>query len=71
MNRRWQTAAAAVLVVSQFTLCGDCAAGAGRRSMNAEAPAVAKPLYDALFAALRMSNVSVSLGSSRRIWTES
>jgi D-tyrosyl-tRNA(Tyr) deacylase len=62
MNLALADAGGAVLIVSQFTLCGDCRRGRRPSFDDAEAPAVARPLYDGLIAALRTVNVSVATG---------
>ena len=51
-----------VLVVSQFTLCGDCRRGRRPAFDAAEPPATAKPLYEGLVNALRMLKVRVETG---------
>jgi D-tyrosyl-tRNA(Tyr) deacylase len=51
-----------VLVVSQFTLCGDCRRGRRPAFDAAEPPATAKPLYEGLVNALRMLEVRVETG---------
>ena len=51
-----------MLVVSQFTLCGDTRRGR-RPSYDAAAPPeVARPLYEALIDELRRSGVQVATG---------
>jgi len=52
----------AVLAVSQFTLCGDSRRGRRPSFDEAEAPAAARPLYDALVGELRALNLTVETG---------
>jgi D-tyrosyl-tRNA(Tyr) deacylase len=62
MNRSVAEAGGAVLVVSQFTLCGDCRKGRRPSFDDAEAPAVANPLYESLVAGLRALGLKVETG---------
>ena len=62
MNLSLAEAGGAVLVVSQFTLCGDCRRGRRPSFDGAETPAAARPLYEGLVAALRTLNANVSTG---------
>ena len=52
----------AVLVVSQFTLYGDCLKGRRPGFTGAAPPAVAEPLYEAFATALKMLGVPVATG---------
>ena len=62
MNLSVVDAGGAVLVVSQFTLCGDCRKGRRPSFDAAEAPAIARPLYEALVAELRGLGLRVETG---------
>jgi D-tyrosyl-tRNA(Tyr) deacylase len=62
MNLSIGEAAGAVLVVSQFTLCGDCRRGRRPSFDDAESPAAAKVMYETLIDALRARNLTVETG---------
>ena len=62
MNVSLAESGGAVLLVSQFTLCGDSRRGRRPSFDAAESPAAAKPLYEDLVAALRILNVKVETG---------
>jgi D-tyrosyl-tRNA(Tyr) deacylase len=62
MNLSLTESGGAVLVVSQFTLCGDCRRGRRPSFDAAESPEAAKPLYEGLVAALRALKVKVETG---------
>ncbi len=62
MNRSLVEAGRSVLVVSQFTLCGDCRKGRRPSFDEAEAPAIAKPVYENLVGMLRSFDLTVETG---------
>lgn len=62
MNLRIGEAGGAALVVSQFTLCGDCRRGRRPSFDDAESPAAARPLFDGLVSAIRKLSVTVETG---------
>ena len=62
MNRSVQDVGGGVLVVSQFTLYGDCQKGRRPSFTGAAPPAVAEPLYEGFVAALRSLGVPVETG---------
>jgi D-tyrosyl-tRNA(Tyr) deacylase len=51
-----------VLVVSQFTLAGDCRKGRRPSFDDAAAPAVARPLYESVVREIREAGVQVATG---------
>ncbi len=51
-----------VLAVSQFTLCGDCRSGRRPSFDDAERPAAARPVYEALVLELRSLQLQVETG---------
>ena len=62
MNVSVGEAGGSVLVVSQFTLCGDCRRGRRPSFDDAELPAAARGLYEGLVSALRSLNLKVETG---------
>lgn len=62
MNLAVQDVGGSVLVVSQFTLYGDCRKGRRPSFTGAAVPAVAEPLYEAFVAAVRALGVPVATG---------
>lgn len=62
MNLSLGDAGGSALVVSQFTLCGDCRRGRRPSFDDAESPAAAQPLYEALVDALRQLHIGVQTG---------
>jgi D-tyrosyl-tRNA(Tyr) deacylase len=65
MNRSIADVGGAVLVVSQFTLYGDCRKGRRPSFIAAAGPDVAVPLYEAFVDSLRASR-----RLSHRLWTQ-
>jgi D-tyrosyl-tRNA(Tyr) deacylase len=62
MNRSVADVGGAVLVVSQFTLCGDCRKGRRPSFIDAAPPEIAVPLYEAFVNALRALGLPVATG---------
>jgi D-tyrosyl-tRNA(Tyr) deacylase len=62
MNRSLADVGGAALVVSQFTLFGDCRNGRRPSFTKAAPPADAKALYEAVVAKIRETGVPVSTG---------
>lgn len=62
MNRSLVDTGGSVLVVSQFTLYGDCRKGRRPGFSEAAPPAVADELYQRFVAALKAANVTVATG---------
>lgn len=62
MNRSVLDVNGSVLVVSQFTLYGDCQKGRRPSFTKAAPPAVAEPLYEAFITALKRWGVPVATG---------
>lgn len=62
MNRSVQDVNGAVLVVSQFTLYGDCSKGRRPSFIGAAPPDVAIPLYEAFMNGLRALGIPVECG---------
>ena len=62
MNRSVADTGGALLVVSQFTLCGDCRKGRRPSFDAAAAPDVARPIYEELVRELRTGGLQVETG---------
>jgi D-tyrosyl-tRNA(Tyr) deacylase len=62
MNLSVQDVNGSVLVVSQFTLYGDCQKGRRPSFIGAAPPAVAEPLYERFVAAIKLLGVPVATG---------
>lgn len=62
MNRSVQEVGGAVLVVSQFTLYGDCRKGRRPSFIGAASPELAVPLYEAFVNAVRAHGLPVATG---------
>jgi D-aminoacyl-tRNA deacylase len=62
MNRGLLDVGGSVLVVSQFTLYGDCSKGRRPSFINAAPPEIAVPLYEAFVNAIRAHGVTTATG---------
>jgi D-tyrosyl-tRNA(Tyr) deacylase len=62
LNRSLADVGGAVLVVSQFTLAGDCRKGRRPSFDEAAPPAVARPLYEEVIRLLREAGLEVATG---------
>jgi D-tyrosyl-tRNA(Tyr) deacylase len=65
MNKALAEVGGAVLVVSQFTLLGDCRKGRRPSFVKAAQPELAEPLYEKLVAQLRAVGLPVETGKFR------
>lgn len=65
MNRSLQDTSGGMLVVSQFTLWGDCRRGRRPSFVNAAPPELAEQLYEAFVAAVQTHGVTVATGRFR------
>ena len=65
MNRSVQDVGGSVLLISQFTLAGDCAGGNRPSFTRAARPETAEPLFDAVVAAVRATGLVVATGRFR------
>jgi D-tyrosyl-tRNA(Tyr) deacylase len=62
MNRDVTEAGGGALIVSQFTLYGDCRKGRRPSFIDAAPPAIAVPLYEAFIHAVKAQGVPVATG---------
>ena len=62
LNRSVQDVCGSVLVVSQFTLAGDCRKGRRPSFDGAASPEVAKPLYEDVIRELRGAGLTLATG---------
>ena len=65
MNRSLIEAGGAMLVVSQFTLLGDCRRGRRPSFIDAAPPEIAEPMYNDFVAAVRGQGIAVATGVFR------
>jgi D-tyrosyl-tRNA(Tyr) deacylase len=69
MNRSLAEAGGAMLVVSQFTLYGDCRRGRRPSFTDAAPPELAERLYEKFVAAVREAGIEVATGRFREHMT--
>jgi D-tyrosyl-tRNA(Tyr) deacylase len=62
MNLSVQDVSGAVLVVSQFTLYGDCLKGRRPGFTGAAPPTTAEPLYEAFVVAIKACGIPIATG---------
>ncbi|HWL10469.1 MAG TPA: D-aminoacyl-tRNA deacylase [Planctomicrobium sp.] len=62
MNRSIGESGGSMLIVSQFTLYGDCRKGRRPSFIEAARPELAKPLYESFIAEVRGQGISVETG---------
>lgn len=62
MNRSLDEVEGSMLIVSQFTLYGDCSKGRRPSFVDAAAPAEAIPLYEAFINAVKAQGIPVATG---------
>jgi D-tyrosyl-tRNA(Tyr) deacylase len=67
LNRSVQEVGGAVLVVSQFTLAGDCRKGRRPSFDKAAPPPIALPLYDNVVSDLRSAGLTVATGEFQKM----
>jgi D-aminoacyl-tRNA deacylase len=67
LNRSVRDAGGAVLLVSQFTLLGDCRKGRRPSFDAAASPAIAQPLYEAVVRELRTTGLRVETGEFKAV----
>jgi D-tyrosyl-tRNA(Tyr) deacylase len=65
MNRSLVEAGGAMLVVSQFTLLGDCRKGRRPSFIEAAPPEIAESMYDEFVAAVKGQGITVAAGVFR------
>jgi D-aminoacyl-tRNA deacylase len=65
MNRSLAEVGGAMLVISQFTLYGDCRRGRRPSFTDAAPPELAEGLYESFVAAVRRANIEVATGQFR------
>jgi D-tyrosyl-tRNA(Tyr) deacylase len=65
LNRSVKDVGGSVLVVSQFTVLGDCRKGRRPSFDSAASPQMAKPLYEDVVRVLRAEGLTVATGEFR------
>ena len=74
MNRSVRDIGGGILLISNFTLCGDCSHGRRPEFLSAARPEQAEPLYEAFAAALRKRGVDTVetgvFGADMRVMAE-